>query len=319
MSNEPIEPIEQNYVPYQELFPDAVISGVEVKDDLTESSKNTWSIDKIKSELLGLNEDLTEVIETAISSIDLSPYQLTSAKDTRNGYLGFTNNVIVVDVNFFQNNLVYSNPYLYSSSAATGAGSYTSGGSVNTPKLRTGNDTQFRLPTLNLVGSVTGNVTCALNGMPAMTLKSPYKVLFEQTVSYTDIGTKNNTFVVFAGDGARGATTFTGSLLMFILNPLQNGGKWRVGKVISGGTPTYVNTDTSPTYNNSTKFSIYYNKSTEEALFYIDDTLVYTMTGVNLPDTTNFTLKMSLVREDSTETVATYATPVRQTIIYDLR
>lgn len=317
MSNEPIKPIEQNYVPYETLFPNAVLGGVEVKDDLTDSN-NTWSSEKISNELSTLNDDLTQAIETAISGIDLSPYQLTSAKDTRNGYLGFTNNVIVVDVNFLQNNLVYSNPYLYSSSAATGAGSYTSGGSVNTPKLRSGNDTQFRLPTLNLVGSVTGNVTCALNGIPAMTFKSPYKALFEQTVSFTDIGTKNNTFVIIAGDAARGSTTFTGSGLIFILNPLQNSGKWRVGKVVST-TPTYYNTDTSPTYNNSTKFSIYYNKATEEALFYIDDTLVYTMTSVNLSDTTNFTLKMSLVREDSTETVATYATPVRQTIIYDLR
>lgn len=295
--------IVENFTNYPELNEDGKIDPSLIDVDssnrfVTDTEKTTWN---------GKQSALGYTAENV------------SNKDSRNGYLGFTNNVIVVDINFLQNNLVYSNPYLYSSSAATGAGSYTSGGSVNTPKLRSGNDTQFRLPTLNLVGSVTGNVTTALNGVPAMTFKSPYKALFEQTIAYTDIGTKNNTFVVFAGDGARGATTFTGSLLMFVLNPLQNSGKWRVGKVISGGTPTYVNTDTSPTYNNCTKFSIYYNKSTEEALFYIDDTLVYTMTGVNLPDTTNFTLKMSLVREDSTETVATYATPVRQTIIYDLR
>lgn len=316
--NETIPSEDINFVPYTEVFPNTVIGGVEVDDNISSPTK-TYSSEKIEDRLDETTESLTDAIDDAVSGIDLSNYQLTSDKDSRNGYLGFTNNVIVVDINFLQNNMVYSNPYLYNLTSSTGAGSYTSAGNSKTPKLRSGNDTQFRLPTLNLVGSATGNVTTALNGMTAMTLKSPYKALFEQTISYTNLGTKNNTFVIFAGDGARGVSTFTGSLLMFILNPLQNSGKWRVGKVVSGGTPAYANTDTSPTYNNSTKFSIYYNKSTEEALFYIDDVLVYTMTSVNLSDTTNFTLKMSLVREDSTETVSTYATPVRQTIIYDLR
>lgn len=243
----------------------------------------------------------------------------TANKNLPNGYLGFQKDVYVIHINFLQSNLVYSSPYLYNATTNSGAGSYTSTGSTNTPKLKSGNDTQFRLPTMNLVGSATGAVTCALNGMGAMTLKSPFKLISEQVFSYTDLGSKNNSFVIGIGDGSRNLSSFSGTLLFFILNPLQNSGKWRVGKVISSGTPAYVNTDIVPTYNNTTKFSIYYNKATETALFYIDDILVHTMTSVNLPDNTNITNKASLVRDDNTETIATYATPIQQTLIFDLR
>lgn len=303
MSNEPIKPIEQNYVPYETLFPNAVLGGVEVKDDLTDSN-NTWSSEKIKSELLGLNEDLTQAIE----DIDLSPYERIENKNVVGGYAGLDDIGRIDSIftlvrknkfGFYYNFMNYAfnvaNLALQSSSTS-GGGVFSNAGS-NAVKIKNTLSAAWALPTLYLSANNIGNVNCNHSSIN-IRLDSNSKIEFEAGIAYK-ITSKQCTLSIGIGTFGKSAGVWSGNGLLFTLDPTVNSGKWRCGKIVSN-TFTPNNLDIITSNESLVRFRIKYNKTTEIALFYLNDVLVYTLTSVNLSDIV-YSLIYNLETTDNTE------------------
>lgn len=288
MSNEPIKPIEQNYVPYETLFPNAVIGGVEVKDDLTDSN-NTWSSEKIKSELLGLNEDLTQAIE----DIDLSPYATTQALTDG---LSIKQNLLF-DGDFLEfspkNGYFYSDSFLQNATPNIGniVGTTTSNGAVaaNLVLMNAISSTQISRPSAGITSNLQGSavlrytrVSCRIGA--GCTIQQEAHVSFRSSTAtgYTSI---------YIGLDSIGTVTsipandvLTGSGLFWRWNPTLNSGKLQLVKCISGVITVLLNTNYSITDDIIYKLGIKYIKSTDTAYFYYDRVLIHTQSTINLPN-----------------------------------
>lgn len=302
MSNEPIKPIEQNYVPYETLFPNAVLGGVEVKDDLIDSN-NTYSSEKIEDRL----DEVTSSLTQAIEDIDLSPYEEKDNKNMAGGYLGLDSNKKICQFDILDRltKITYYEPFFHSPIAnddliATGSGSM-SGGS-NTPKIKNGNSSYLNRPIAQVNASATG---ASLLRLPhSGNLYSPFKVRARYLISYDKVSlTTNNSIFTFLG-GVTGLATndvITGDCLFFRRNPTLNSGNYQACKQVSGVITVLGNLSVTLLENNIDVLEIEYNRSTEEAKFYRNGTLLGTYTNINLSSTANFAPSIGITSNDASE------------------
>ena len=289
MSNEPIRPIEQNYIPLEELFPNAVIGGVEVNDSISSPTK-TWSSEKINTEL----EDLSDEID----NIDLSGYQVTSAKDTAGGYLGLDSNAKFDLGDYNSESFYHYNSLLTlkdrgstfgTSETFYGVAGGTSSLAMTTVNLDSGATKTIIRPKLT-IGANTGANSSSyfIYNVGAIKLGSTSSIDIRMTWTGEN-NTQSNDSSIFIGyhtGGYQNTTGNGGTGILFKRNPTVNSGNWQVLKIISG-TPTVL-ASTSVSYSNYSKpkFRIIYDKSTEIVYFYIDNVLVHTENAVNLPQGT---------------------------------
>lgn len=291
----PIQPIEQ-------LEPETVRGGVEVKDDLIDSN-NTYSSEKIEDRL----DEVTSSLTQAIEDIDLSLYQLTSAKDTANGYMGIDANKKICQFDILDRltKITYYEPFFHSPIAhgdliATGSGSM-SGGS-NTPKIKNGNNSYLSRPIAQVSANSTGG---SLLRLPhAGNLYSPFKVRTRYLISYDKVSvTTSNSIFAFLGAVTALATSdaITGDCLFFRRNPTLNSGNYQVCKQVSGVITVLENLSVTLLENNIDVLEIEYDKATEEAKFYQNGTLLGTYAGINLSNTADFAPSIGITSNDASE------------------
>ena len=283
MSNEPIKPIEQNYVPYETLFPNAVIGGVEVDDNISSPTK-TWSSEKINTEL----EDLS----TDISSIDLSPYEEIDNKNIAGGYLGLDANA-QFDPKSINNKTIY---YVYESfqnkgSLITNTSSTALGSSLGTGfttanhqvnAINGNTSVKIYRSGLSISSGVASSTGAILYSGDFCQLSAPAKVRLRTKV-YFERNAPSTSQVIEVGYLNQTGASRTG--VFFAQDPTVNSGNWRIGKSLAGS-DTYENTNIAYTDSAITEFELYYDKATEICDFYINGTLVFSLTAVNCANAT---------------------------------
>lgn len=270
------------------------------------------------------------LIATKQNNLGFTPENVAN-KNAVNGYLGLNaNNRIdsikrIKDINKFSFSWDFLNPsittstYLFTATVYSGAGTFSANGSTNTPKPKTGNNTQIQLPILQLSAGVTGYVATTLATTP-ITLLSPFKLYSEQIITAQCNTAKQFKMVVSCGSNTiNSATGFhpSANTLVFIIDPTINNYKWQVGKVINGSL-TPINTDVGIINENLIALSIEYDRLTEIAKFYINYELVYEMTAVNLPSTATFANQLAMSTNDATETYVRRMSPLREVLEIDL-
>lgn len=265
-------------------------------------------------------------VENSVGNIDFSSLQEKNEKNQINGYLGLNdrgkidsitrlgvNNKFGYTIDFTLFSLI-SSASTFNATVFTGAGSYSNNGGINTPKLISGNNTQFFLPILQLNSGLAGYVSASMGVYP-INLKSPYSIYSEQVITVQRNTTKSFKIVISCGVGTISSNTgsFSASTnsLIFTFDPTINGGNWQVGKVINGF-PTVFSTNTTLPNENVQSLAVIYNRLTEVAQFYIDGVLVYELADVNLPTTTTFTNTMAMSTNDATETYVRRLSPIRE-------
>lgn len=247
-------------------------------------------------------------VENSVRDIDFSSLQEKSEKNQVNGYLGL-NDIARIDSIFTmirKNKFSFYHCFLnYASNVAnlTLQSSSTSGGGIfsnsglNAVKIKNTLSGAWNLPTLYLNPNGLGTVICNHSNIN-IKLDSSSKIEFEAGLAYK-ITSKQCTLTLGIGTFSKSAGIWSGNGLLFTLDPTVNSGKWRCGKIASN-TFTPNNLDIITSNESLVRFRIKYDKVTEIAYFYLNDTLVYTLNSVNLSDIV-YSLIYNLETNDNTE------------------
>lgn len=106
--------------------------------------------------------------------------------------------------------------------------------------------------------------------------------------------------IEFGAQTINASEVLSGDALYFRCNPTINSGLWQVAKAVNN-VKTYYNTTTPLSFDRLNEYRIIYNKSTETAYFYINKTLIYTITSVNYTDN-QILNRVLIATSDATET-----------------
>lgn len=266
-------------------------------------------------------------VEKGLSTIDFTPYQAKSEKNVSNGYLGLDVNKKILSNKFLipKKKLAFicdsviqtpSGTTIWTTVTNGGGGAYSNNATTNSVKVKSGNSTILYAPTLTLGASTTGYVAILAN-RDTVNIYSPFKVFCEIKISLLKNSIKQNKLSVGMGAYQGLGGTWNGSGLVITIDPTVNSGNFQYGKVISG-LPTLSNHTSTITAETITSFIIEYDKSTEEANFYIDYELIGTLTSVNIPNNTNLREAISFYSGDATETAIRRCSIFSNNIEFDL-
>lgn len=234
-------------------------------------------------------------VENSVGNIDFSSLQEKSEKDQPNGYLGLDSNsnysiekLGMINEIIKHNTLADINDRNNTNITETG-NSGTSFNSSGNGYLAT--DTFVQRPTITISANQL-NVGRYFYFTSYNRCNSPYSLVFEALITAdTNSSVLNHDMVLGIGNANNIITSGSANTtygLYLTRNPTINSGRWKVTK-ISNGVFTTVNTNVNYQGDRTPILTkIIYNKATEIAYFYLNNELVYTMTSVNLPSTTNF-------------------------------
>lgn len=240
------------------------------------------------------------------TNLDLK--QSTSEKNQANGYLGLNDISRIESIftlirknkfSFYHCFLNYASNVanlVLQSSSTSGGGVFSNSGS-NAVKTKNTLSSAWNLPTLYLSANASGSVNCNHSNIN-IRLDSNSKIEFEAGIAYK-ITSKQCSLSLGIGTFSKSSGIWSGNGVLFTLDPTVNSGKWRCGKIVSNiFTPN--NLDVITSNESLVRFRIKYDKTTEIALFYLNDVLVYTLNSVNLSDIV-YSLIYNLETTDNTE------------------
>jgi hypothetical protein len=249
------------------------------------STKTYLAIDTGK--LYRYDTNTSAYIEISQDTTDLTQYQNKNEKDQASGYLGLDANVRIDSIEKLEPyQKYYGKLDLIGRSTPTFTGGATVSQSDATNYVRLfSNSTAsiniaytIKLKALAQNFIYTNAISDTINNPDAhskITAIAPVSIKNSGAIkSYSaaiGIGnwTINSASEALAGDG-----------LVFKHNPTLNSGNWQIIKVLNSVATTY-NTASAPIFDKLNEFKIIYDKSIETAYFYLNNTLIYTMTSVN--------------------------------------
>ena len=293
--NETIPSEDINFVPYTELFPNTVIGGVEVDDNISSPTK-TYSSEKIEDRFTETTESLTDAIDDAVddavSGIDFSPYEEIDNKNAANGYLGldaygqFEMQKVKKGNSFYYYNPLATRKDMDSTLSATNLFSGTLNGGTTFGTLALVEASGTIIQRLALSGSAgnsnVGGVIQLNTGL--IKLYSPAKI----TLTTTIIPILNGTVLPYAfhwglhTGGLQAIASNSGTGLFIAVNTTLNSGKFTIFRLDANIKTVLFNTNISFTNKAFYTLEIIYDKSTEIAQFFINKVLIHTQTSVNL-------------------------------------